>query len=84
MAKNAEDRYQSAWGLKYDLELCLQQQQKRQRIEPFELATKDISDRFSIPDKLYGREVEIQELLGAFDRVINLSETSPCKRKRTT
>ena len=71
MAKNAEDRYQSAYGLKYDLELCLQQQQKHQRIEPFELATKDISDRFSIPDKLYGREVEIQELLGAFDRVIN-------------
>ena len=71
MEKNAEDRYQSACGLKYDLELCLQQQQKNQRIEPFELATKDISDHFSIPDKLYGREVEIQELLAAFDRVIN-------------
>lgn len=54
MEKNAEDRYQSACGLKYDLELCLQQQQKNQRIEPFELATKDISDQFSIPDKLYG------------------------------
>ncbi|WP_414624883.1 protein kinase domain-containing protein [Calothrix sp. CCY 0018] len=71
MAKNAEERYQSAFGLKYDLELCLQQLQENQKIEHFELATKDISDRFSIPDKLYGREVEIQELLAAFDRVIN-------------
>ncbi|MGB3638121.1 MAG: serine/threonine-protein kinase PknK, partial [Rivularia sp. (in: cyanobacteria)] len=71
MAKNAEDRYQSASGLKYDLELCLQLLQKTKKIEPFELATKDISDHFSIPDKLYGREVEIQELLAAFDRVIN-------------
>ncbi|MGB6295293.1 MAG: AAA family ATPase, partial [Rivularia sp. (in: cyanobacteria)] len=71
MAKNAEDRYQSTFGLKYDLELCLQQLRKNKKIESFELATKDISDHFLIPDKLYGREVEIQELLAAFDRVIN-------------
>ena len=71
MEKNAEDRYQSAFGIKYDLELCLHHLQKNKQIEPFELATKDISDRFSIPEKLYGREVEIQELIAAFDRVIN-------------
>ncbi|AFY58772.1 putative ATPase [Rivularia sp. PCC 7116] len=71
MAKNAEDRYQSAFGLKYDLQLCLQHLQKNNQIEPFELATKDISDRFSIPEKLYGREAEVEQLLAAFDRVIN-------------
>ncbi len=71
MKKNAEDRYQSTFGIKYDLELCLHHLQKNKQIKPFQLATKDISDRFSIPDKLYGREVEIQELINAFDRVID-------------
>jgi len=75
MAKNAEDRYQSAYGLKYDLELCLNglenNQQNNKPIELFELGTKDICDHFIIPEKLYGREVEINELLDAFDRVIN-------------
>ncbi|NJO31382.1 MAG: AAA family ATPase [Richelia sp. SL_2_1] len=78
MAKNAEDRYQSALGLKHDLELCLNKlqnnQQNSQTIETFELATKDISDHFIIPEKLYGREVEVQQLLAAFDRVINHSQ----------
>jgi predicted ATPase/signal transduction histidine kinase len=82
MAKNAEDRYQSAFGLKYDLELCLHHLQENQQIEPFELATKDISDRFSIPDKLYGREVEIQELLAAFERVINPYKHHLLKEKK--
>ncbi|MGF1677537.1 MAG: AAA family ATPase [Rivularia sp. (in: cyanobacteria)] len=75
MAKNAEDRYQSALGLKHDLELCLNNllnnQENHKTIETFELATKDISDNFIIPEKLYGREVEVQKLLAAFDRVIN-------------
>ncbi len=71
MAKNAEDRYQSASGLKYDLELCLQDLQNKNQIQPFILAKKDISDHFSIPEKLYGREVEVKKLLATFDRVIN-------------
>src|SRR4028119_2127585 len=69
MAKNAEQRYQSAWGLKYDLERCLQQYQATGKIETFELGTRDICDRFLIPEKLYGREREIQQLLAAFERV---------------
>ncbi len=69
MAKNAEQRYQSARGLKYDLEGCLQQYQATGKIETFELGTRDICDRFLIPEKLYGREREIQQLLEAFERV---------------
>ncbi|MEG5037583.1 MULTISPECIES: AAA family ATPase [unclassified Microcoleus] len=69
MAKNAEKRYQSALGLKYDLERCLQQCQETGKIETFELGTRDICDRFLIPEKLYGREREIQQLLEAFERV---------------
>ncbi|MEG4838798.1 AAA family ATPase [Microcoleus sp. B9-D4] len=71
MAKNAEKRYQSALGLKHDLERCLQQCQETGKIETFELGTRDVCDRFLIPEKLYGRETEVQILLNAFDRVAN-------------
>jgi predicted ATPase/signal transduction histidine kinase len=71
MAKNAEQRYQSAWGLKHDLERCLQQCQETGNIETFELGTRDVCDRFLIPEKLYGRETEVQTLLNAFERVAN-------------
>ncbi len=69
MAKNAEKRYQSALGLKHDLEICLFQLQKTAKIEDFELGKRDISDRFTIPEKLYGREKEVDKLLAAFERV---------------
>ncbi|WP_329608466.1 ATP-binding protein [Nostoc sp. CMAA1605] len=69
MAKNAEDRYQSALGLKYDLENCLLQLQENGEIVDFPIAQKDVCDRFIIPDKLYGRETEVKTLLQAFERV---------------
>ena len=69
MAKNAENRYQSALGLKHDLEICLEQLQATGNINYFEIGQRDLSDRFIIPDKLYGREKEVQVLLNAFDRV---------------
>ena len=69
MAKNAEERYQSALGLKYDLEKCWQQWQETGIVENFELGERDICDRFTIPEKLYGREKEIKTLLAAFARV---------------
>ncbi|MDF5709399.1 MAG: protein kinase [Nostoc sp. S4] len=51
MAKNAEERYQSALGLKHDLEICRRQLQETGRIETFELGKQDICDRFIIPEK---------------------------------
>ncbi|MEG5057733.1 MULTISPECIES: AAA family ATPase [unclassified Microcoleus] len=69
MAKNAEDRYQSALGLKYDLEKCLTQLKETGEIQSFEIAQRDQCDRFIIPDKLYGREAEVSTLLQAFERV---------------
>ncbi|MEE3717688.1 PAS domain S-box protein [Tumidithrix elongata RA019] len=69
MAKNAEDRYQNALGLKHDLQICLDRWQSTGKITTFELATQDRSDRFIIPEKLYGRETEVSTLLAAFDRV---------------
>jgi predicted ATPase/serine phosphatase RsbU (regulator of sigma subunit)/tRNA A-37 threonylcarbamoyl transferase component Bud32 len=69
LAKMAEDRYQSAGGLRADLERCLVQWKKEESIAEFPLGADDISERFHIPQKLYGRENEIGVLLGAFDRV---------------
>jgi len=71
MAKNAEDRYQSALGLKHDLERCLQQLSSTGEIAGFELGQQDRCSRFIIPEKLYGREREVQSLLNGFDRVAN-------------
>ena len=76
MSKNAEERYQSALGLKYDLEKCLNQWQEKGKIEAFELGSRDIAARFLIPEKLYGREKEVQALLEAFDRVAGSSSTA--------
>jgi len=69
MGKRAEDRYQSAWGLKADLETCLHQLQTRGEIGEFPLGSRDLADRFGIPQKLYGREAERDQLLAAFSRV---------------
>lgn len=69
LAKVAEDRYQSATSLQRDLEKCLSQWESTGHIERFTLGKNDISDRFQIPQKLYGREAETAQLLTAFDRV---------------
>ncbi|MEO1433549.1 MAG: serine/threonine-protein kinase PknK [Cyanobacteria bacterium J06633_8] len=69
MAKNAEDRYQSALGIKHDLAECLSQWKEIGGITEFELGQRDLCDRFVIPEKLYGREAEVQTLLDAFERV---------------
>lgn len=69
LAKTAEDRYQSSLGLKADLETCLTQLQTDGEISHFIVGQLDSYSQFSIPQKLYGREIEVATLLAAFDRV---------------
>jgi predicted ATPase/signal transduction histidine kinase len=69
MAKDAEDRYQSAMGIVHDLKACRDQLSASGRIDSFEIGQKDISDRLQIPQKLYGREGEIETLLKGFEQV---------------
>lgn len=69
MAKTAEERYQSAWGLRADLEECLKQLQSNGQISDFPLGTQEVCDRFQISQKLYGREREVEMLLQAFEQV---------------
>ena len=71
LEKTADARYQSAWGIKADLQTCQVAMQKTGTVETFTLAQKDISDRFQIPQKLYGREHEIDTLRSAFERVVS-------------
>jgi PAS domain S-box-containing protein len=70
LAKSADERYQTAAGLERDLRRCLASWQARHRIDVFPLGQQDTSDRLVLPEKLYGREREIETLLAAFDRVV--------------
>ena len=71
LAKNAEERYQTAAGQEADLRRCLTDWQSHGRIDPFPLGKDDASDRLLIPEKLYGREREVDTLIAAFDRVVS-------------
>ncbi|WP_020526713.1 ATP-binding sensor histidine kinase [Flexithrix dorotheae] len=68
ISKNAEERYQSAEGLLYDLENCLKQIEINGKIGSFPLASQDFSEQLNIPQKLFGRETEIQLLLNQFQQ----------------
>jgi predicted ATPase/signal transduction histidine kinase len=70
LAKNAEDRYQTAAGLAADLKRCLADCESSGEIRPFAPGGADIPDVLRIPEKLYGREREVADLLAAFDRVV--------------
>src|SRR5882724_7729013 len=70
LAKTAEDRYQTAAGVEADLRRCLAAWESFGRIDPFPPGTQDASDRLMIPERLYGREREIETLLASFDRVL--------------
>ena len=69
LAKTAEERYQSANGLAVDFQKCLTAWELTGSIENIIIGEKDVSARFEIPQKLYGRESEIDTLMAAFARV---------------
>ncbi|KII27589.1 protein kinase [Pseudomonas fluorescens] len=73
LAKTAEDRYQTAAGVEHDLRRCLADWQRFHQINAFTLDEHGQSDRLLIPEKLYGREREVNTLIAAFDRIISSS-----------
>lgn len=66
MSKSPNDRYQSAEGIQADLSYCLASIRKSGTVEPFELGANDLNDRLIIPDKIYGRDNEVNKLLESF------------------
>jgi PAS domain S-box-containing protein len=70
LAKNPEERYQSAAGVEADLRQCLADLQSSACIDPFPLGSHDFTERLLIPEKLYGRDRETKALLDAFGRVV--------------
>jgi PAS domain S-box-containing protein len=70
LAKTAEERYQTAGGIESDLRRCLAEWGIQRRIDQFPLGERDTPDRLLVPEKLYGRALEIDTLLASFDRVV--------------
>ncbi len=67
ISKNAEDRYQSSYGIAADLEKCRDEINKGFQDVDFELAKADVSRTFQIPQQLYGRQKELERLELHFD-----------------
>src|SRR5262245_28914861 len=66
LAKNPEERYQSSYGLVEDLGRCQRELAQTGAITAFTLGQRDVSPRFQIPQKLYGRDAELAVLLALF------------------
>ena len=69
LSKRAEDRYQSAQGIRADLERCLRDIDAGQPVQSFSLGAKDFPTQLQMPQTLYGREGAIHTLLMTFDQV---------------
>jgi predicted ATPase/signal transduction histidine kinase len=66
LAKDPDDRYQSAHGLWRDLQRCEASWRESGDVAPFPLATDDITAQFRVPGRLYGRRAEAEAILDAF------------------
>ncbi|MGE4400762.1 MAG: AAA family ATPase [Desulfobulbus sp.] len=67
--KTVEERYQSAAGLKRDLEFCLDQWRAKGVWESFPLGAIDAANQLYLPHRLYGREQDIEKMIQSFERV---------------
>lgn len=56
------------------LRRCLAERETQERIVEFRLGEKDVPDRLLIPERLYGRETEIETLLEVFDHVVAIGK----------
>ena len=70
LSKAAEDRYQTAAGVAHDLYRCIEQLQEVGSCAPFELGSGDVPAGLFFPDKVYGRDKELDEINQAFSRAL--------------
>ncbi len=76
LAKRPEDRYQTAAGLLHDLTASQAAFARTGTIAPFDLGSRDATDTFQIPHKLYGRQQQTALLHAAFERVASTGEAA--------
>lgn len=69
LSKNAEDRYQTAEGIEHDLRRCRADLERDGTIPAFPLGSCDASSRLNLPERLYGREAEVRQLVEAFESI---------------
>jgi predicted ATPase/transcriptional regulator with GAF, ATPase, and Fis domain len=71
LAKAPEERYQTAGGVESDLRRCLEDLDHGRDVHDFALGGHDTPDSLQIPEKLYGREREIETVLASFERIVH-------------
>jgi histidine kinase len=69
LSKNVQQRYQSAYGLKTDLQKCLNDLSTAGKVLPFQLAQQDFFKKVQLPKTIYGRSSELSKLEEAFESV---------------
>ena len=68
LEKNVDDRYASAAGLAHDLQECASRLKKTGTLQNFTIGANDISPRFKIAHKLYGRQAQCAQLVEAMQK----------------
>ena len=68
MAKTGDERYQSLFGLKADLKLCIDTLENQQELVEFEIAQQDIRTNFQVTQTVSGRTQEAEKLNKAFNK----------------
>ncbi|TVR09598.1 MAG: GAF domain-containing protein, partial [Phormidium sp. GEM2.Bin31] len=75
LAKTADERYQSAWGIQTDLVLCLMQLEATGTIEDVTPGENDVVNKFRIPQTIYGRDRQLEQLHRAFELIGAVPQT---------
>lgn len=68
MEMNAENRYQSAKGIIYDLDLMISEYKRDTKLSSVILAKHDISETLILPQDIYGRASEYEIMISALDK----------------
>ncbi|MDI9244703.1 diguanylate cyclase [Marinobacter sp. CHS3-4] len=70
LAKSPDERYQSGEGLMHDLSRCSTALDQGRMPQDFPLGERDHSQKFLIPQALFGRDRELQQLLDLFEQAV--------------
>ncbi|KKM12363.1 hypothetical protein SY88_04255 [Clostridiales bacterium PH28_bin88] len=69
LARDPDNRYQSAEGIRRDLWRCLEEWEQERSITPFKIGQHDVPAAFHLSAEFYGREEELRILQAALERV---------------